>query len=781
MKKLILATLILCLPGMGSYAQTATSGESYSQIKENISMMRDKWRANFVPDGKLDSSLLQVYIENLDKDSVFLWEKLNRDTSIENMLWQDTVLNKSTSAGKLKLGVQLYTVYQRLFTLTKAYKTPGSKLYANPQVKKFLTNALKYLNQEYYHESTPEYGNWWHWELGISRVVNNILVMLYDELDQSLINDYNLATAFFVKRPTHLAESSGAPYSSLKNAVVSTGGNRSDAATVVFVRGLLQNDPKEIKAAVDSLPVVLDTVKSGDGFYQDFSFIQHKDLPYTGTYGQVLLKGLGLIKNSIAGTSLDFSPQDNEKLYDVIMNSFVPWLYEGKMLDAVNGRSISRKNEQNKDVGIGVINSIVLFLEGAPEKDKQELINVLRSQLTPDMMAYYKAKLPDSMLAYQIVNEIAYQDKVDINNTARGYLYSDMDRLLYKGDGFVSVVAMHSKRVGSYECINGENLKGQRTADGMTYIYLAGNEDYYNYWPVVDSNYMPGTTSSGKIGSCDEEYRTDRLGHANIAWAGGVVLDQYASASIHLHVSEHSLKAKKSWFFTPHQVVMLGQGIESPESTVTTIDNRKIDNSDIVRVDGNLIQADSETRGVNVDLTVGDNQIIYRNLYQKKVTVIRENRSADWSEIGTSAGKITGQFLKILQKHDKSDNKYAWIVYPNAINKNQEQPEILANTTKVQAIKLAGSQVIYANFWRSSEIEGIKGITPLSVILIPVINGYQVAVSSPARDSRISFQLNGNVKLSRDPEHRVSVNNNIVSIDVSGLRGSSYVFELNNQ
>ena len=33
----------------------------------------------------------------------------------------------------------------------------------------------------------------------------------------------------------------------------------------------------------------------GDGFYQDGSFIQHETIPYTGSYGNVLVKGVGQI------------------------------------------------------------------------------------------------------------------------------------------------------------------------------------------------------------------------------------------------------------------------------------------------------------------------------------------------------------------------------------------------------------------------------------------------------------------------------------------------------
>lgn len=783
MKQLMLTMAILSLSLVSPYSLAEQNVTDIAQLNHDIPVMRDKWRENFIPRHDADSTLLNIYLKKLDADAAALWHKLNKANKEKrsvDLLWEDTRLNKSDTKGKLSLGVNLYTIYQRLFTLAKAYKTPGAELYHNPQLKTFLLNTLTELNNHYYNNSSAEYGNWWHWELGISRVVNNILVVLYDDADKALIKKYNMATRYFVKRPEYLAQSSGAPYSSTKNAFFTTGGNRSDAATVVFVRGLLENNPHEIRAAVNSLPAVLDTVTSGDGFYQDYSFIQHKDLPYTGTYGQVLLKGLGLIKNSIAGTALDFTESENKKLYDMISHAFIPWLYEGKMADAVNGRSISRKDEQNKDVGIGVMNAIALFTDGAAKEDKKNLLRVLKQQTTDSMMTYYRSKLPDNLKSYAIINNIFHSEIMPAEYHPQGYLYADMDRLLYKGNGFATVIAMHSSRIGSYECINGENLQGQRTADGMTYIYLSGNDDYYNYWPVVDSNSLPGTTSSGKINQCDEQYRTNNLGRASISWAGGVTSDQYASASMHLKVKQHSLTAKKSWFLTPDRIIMLGTGIDSPEQSVTTVDNRQLTPADRVKVNDVIMQTGEEKTATTIELNNKDKKIIYQNLYQQPARVNRTERHADWAETGTSSGKISAEFLVIQQHHDKNNSQYAWAVYPNAAALPPERPDILANTVKVQAIKLADSHIIYANFWQPAQVKGIKSLTPLAIIIMPTGSGYRIAVSSPRRDSRVSFELPDNVKLSSDPANRVYVNDKLISVDMTGMRGSTYVFQLDN-
>ncbi|MDP2567566.1 polysaccharide lyase family 8 super-sandwich domain-containing protein [Photobacterium damselae subsp. piscicida] len=53
---------------------------------------------------------------------------------------------------------------------------------------------------------------------------------------------------------------------------------------------------------------------------------------------------------------------------------------------------------------------------------------------------------------------------------------------------------MHSSRLGNFECMNNENRKGWFTGDGMSYFYTNQLDYFHDYWPVVDSYRLPGTT-----------------------------------------------------------------------------------------------------------------------------------------------------------------------------------------------------------------------------------------------------------------------------------------------
>lgn len=794
MKKTTLAFSLLCLSIGSVDAQITAEHEKPPAVKPAavpsdqqhiIERMRASWRHNFVPSSAAAAELSTSYVASLNKAANNFWQGMDKNAQA-NQLWADTALDDQSTAGRLKLGGTLNSIYQRLFILAKAWATPGTDLYHNNQLRSVLTSVLTNLNQDYYNNQSPEWGNWWYWEIGIPRIVNNTLIILYNELPPSLIDKYNQATRHFVHDPRYLAEGSGAPYSTTKNAFTSTGGNRIDGAMVVLVRGLLANDPDEISAAVASVPEVLDLVQSGDGFYQDGSFIQHKDLPYSGTYGQVLLNGLGLIKNSVAGTPWDFSADDNQRIYHLIRQAFLPLLHEGKMPDAVNGRSISRKNGQDQDVGVSVMNAIALFVNGAPPEEKRYLEQQLKAQLNPKTIEYYRTHLPENLTAWQVIMGIQ-QDKhlLPAPLIPGGKLYADMDRLIYQGADYLAIVAMHSKRTGSYECINNENLKGQRTSDGMTYLYLPDDDQYHDYWPVVDSQFLPGTTSAGEQGWCDEQYRVTQLGKANIAWAGGNTLNRWASASMHLKVPTYALKAKKSWFMAPDEMIMLGSQISSNSPAVTTIANQKVSESAKVVVDGRVLQPGEEKKATqSIVLFDKDNQITWKPLAGSTAQVKVTKRQGDWADIGTSSGKVSAQFLTIIQSHETgSDNHYAWVVYPGSseLSSATAGVTILANDAKVQAVSLPEQQVMYANFWRSAEADGIEALTPMALIMMPTTQGYQISVSSPRRDSRVSFCLPDNTNplhISNDPDKRVSLKGNLISVDVSKLRGNSYAFEL---
>ena len=89
-------------------------------------------------------------------------------------------------------------------------------------------------------------------------------------------------------------------------------------------------------------------VTKRDGFYKDGSFIQHNTIPYTGSYGNVLIKGVGQILAITQGSSFEMNSAVIQAFVENVDQAFLPLIYQGEMLPLVNGRSISRAPARTK-------------------------------------------------------------------------------------------------------------------------------------------------------------------------------------------------------------------------------------------------------------------------------------------------------------------------------------------------------------------------------------------------------------------------------------------------
>ncbi|MFD7446359.1 hypothetical protein [Streptomyces sp. NPDC059909] len=80
----------------------------------------------------------------------------------------------------------LNTAFRRLYEIALATRTPGgasSDLYENTAVQHRVIDGLVRLHERHYgDQSQGYYGNWFHWEIGISQHVSKTLAFLFDEV-----------------------------------------------------------------------------------------------------------------------------------------------------------------------------------------------------------------------------------------------------------------------------------------------------------------------------------------------------------------------------------------------------------------------------------------------------------------------------------------------------------------------------------------------------------------------------------------------------------------------
>ena len=773
--------------------------------------LRQRWADYFLGnrDQVFDAGLSQV-VSNINQQA----SDLLADMDITKTgLWADLELNNSSNNGRLQLGSNLYSTYNRLFVLARAYKLPGGELANDPQLRDILIESLTQLNERFYHVGAAEWGNWWHWQLGISRVSNNIMVMLYDDLPSNIIAQYVDASRYFVPRPTHLSEGYGAPYSSTPFMFESTGGNRTDNAQVVLIRGILDNNSAEISAAVKALSPVLPLVESGDGFYADGSFIQHKDLPYNGTYGQVMLEGLGMLLGLVANSEWHATDPALAQIYPILMRAYAPLLVDGQMMDFVNGRAVSRISGQNHQVGHSILSSMLLYVPGAPAEYKAQLESLIKTNVINDSYLDYFSN-PKILSSYQLAQQIVRDKHIPmLANSTSHKQYPDMDRVVHKRPNWTFGVAMHSDRVGNYECINGENISGWHSADGMTYLYTNQLDHYSDFWPLVNPYQLPGTTSSqAPREACSGQLSSQRDGrNRNMDWTGGSQLGEFGISGMAFSSWNNKLSAKKSWFMLDNQVVALGAGIHNSDAaeTLTTMENRKLTATAEVTVNGQPLTSAQPFSGLlssmRIDYPKLNSNINYVLLTPQQGQVSQECKTGNWSAIGTDNKAVSGCFVSANLNHAKDHvSSYAYSLLPNldgaAVQQYIAHPDvrILANNEVVQAIVNDRLGLIAANFWDKASIslvdDGTTAIdahainatvisaeTPLSLMIDKSKTPWLIAVSDPTRAWRgaVTFTIPGNFTLTQDLDSRVeSASDGSFNVDVSDLRGASYQFSV---
>ncbi|MGF1702868.1 polysaccharide lyase 8 family protein [Photobacterium makurazakiensis] len=808
MKKLPLILSISAALATVSFSSWAiTPVEPNNLIKTELSsvdqqefhQLRVRWAENYLGDPEIPfDDRLKSMVVSTNNNAEKQWLSMNTETD-RHSLWDDLWLNEDTEEGRAVLGQNIRASYQRIFTMAKAYRLRDGQYQNNPELLAAIIDGMDFINTHYYKVGAKEWGNWWNWELGTPRDVHNILSLIYDDVPQALVTNHLAATEYFTPEATHLGAGPGAAWSSNPNYRESTGGNRTDNTQVVLLRGILGNNTVEIEESIAALPPVLEYVTISDGFYQDGSFVQHYDIAYNGTYGNVLLNGLGLQINLVAGSPWEATDPTLQEIYPIIYKSFEPFLYKGTMLEFVNGRAISRPKEQGHDVGHQVMRSILHYIDGATPEDQSRLESMLKTLINGDTFQDFFSST-SNVVNYQksvvLVNDETIPERGEL---VGHYSYPTMDRAIHRRDGWLFSVAMHSSRLGNFECMNEENRKGWYTGDGMSYLYNGQLDHYTDFWPAIDSYKLEGTTVDNQLMQECEGQRNDIRGgrKSEMDWVATLKLGDFGIAGMDFYNWDETLTAKKSWFMLDNEVVMLGSDIQSSigAELATVVANRKVagEGQTSIYVNGkswdNSQGTVEDVSSVSVrNSALNNSDVSYVFLAPTDIELKREQRIGDWSEIGTREGEVEASFISAEQKHDAQQNSYAYALLPNADSKTVKRftknpkLDILRNDDQAHAIFDKSLKLLAANVWTEQKVEINKSLTtysPMAIMIQKDKGGkQQIAVTDPLQtQTSVRFKLDKKVKLISDPQGRVQQRSaKELVVDVSDLKGMSYQF-----
>ncbi|SGZ17576.1 polysaccharide lyase 8 family protein [Staphylococcus aureus] len=629
----------------------------YNQYDENNDAMKKKFEATEKEATNLLSSM------KTESDRKYLWENSkdldtksadmtrtyrNIEKIAEAMKHKNTLLNTPDNNKKVKDALE--------WLHKNAYgKEPGKK------VKELSENFTKTTGKN-------TNLNWWDYEIGTPRALTNTLILLNDQFSNEEKKKFTAPIKTF-------APDSDKILSSVGKAEPAKGGNLVDISKVKLLESIIEEDATMMKNSIDGFNKVFTYVqdsatdKERNGFYKDGSYIDHKDVPYTGAYGVVLLEGISQMMPMIKETPFNDKTQNNTTLKSWIDDGFLPLIYKGEMMDLSRGRAISRENETSHSASATVMKSLLRLSDAMDDSTKAKYKQIVKTSVKSD--SSYDSN--DTLSSYSDIDKMKklMDDSTISKNdlTQQLKIYNEMDRVTYhnKDLDFAFGLSMTSKNVARYESINNENLKGWHTGAGMSYLYNSDVKHYRdNFWATADMKRLSGTTT------LDNEILkdTDDKKSSKTFVGGTKIDDQHASIGMDFENQDKTLTAKKSYFILNDKIVFLGTGIKSTDSSknpVTTIENRKANGYTLYTDDKQTTTSnDQETNSVFLESTDTKKNIGYHFLNESKITVKKESHTGKWSDINKSQKQDskTNQYYELTQKHSNTDSKYAYVLYP---------------------------------------------------------------------------------------------------------------------
>ena len=541
--------------------------------------------------------------------------------------------------------VKIKVLYAKLLLLCKGYYIKRTKYYNDEFIVKFIEEKIEKFREYFYNLHSVEHTNWWQWEIGIPFTMNDIFMLMKGKIKDEIIVENLKTSRYFQPEPRYSGNNPVAIHPSGKPLRLSTGGNRVDTVKISLFRGILLEDEEEVKLALESLPEVWEYNEKdrGEGFYRDGSFIQHEAIPYAGGYGEVLLSGIGEILYVISDSKYTSVIKKVDDLYDIILNSFEPFFYNGSFTDMLSGRGIDRANNSDSVIGHRILNDI-LVVSSIFENDKcKKLENTVLREITKYGVEKYLEEEKSPFLYKKLIDFLEKYRGQEIEKYSNSIkVCNKMTRVMKREEKYAFGIAMHSSTIGNYEAMNGENLKGWYTGDGAYYLY-DGVNDYKDYWRDVDYYYIPGTTEIKMDMEGLDAQRNFESSFVEDKVAYGISEGENGLVAMEFLNWNEKLKSRKSWALIDSKIIFIETDIESEEKVYTTIFNKKYSNLPKILVDG---------------------QEIKERYFNKKISKIQiEELNIKFyleDNIYFEIEKKDGYFIKIWKEYDNDDKKIIW-------------------------------------------------------------------------------------------------------------------------
>ncbi|KIA72165.1 hyaluronate lyase [Arthrobacter sp. MWB30] len=695
-------------------------------------------------------------LEGMGSTAGTWWTSMDK-APVRTSLWSDiplTGIGQSTAATS-NMGLH----FNRLYDMALGYAVPGNPYAGNPELAADIVAGLKFLNDTAYKPGMRAAGNWWFWEIGVPRKSVDILTLLHTEVPEALRTSLLAAVRWFAPNPNWRGRAT---------SFAETGANRVDKALACCMRGILDNNPDEIALGRDALSdtvrggvnSVFTYVTSGDGFYTDGSFVQHTYLPYAGTYGVVALAGIAEIIAVLGESTWAVSDPKRTVLLEAVEQTYAPFVWDGRIMDTVRGRAVSRQREPDYVSGFGLISAVLLLAPGCEEPYRSRFLALAKGWLErcadQKLVGHPTQSLAKSLLSLDVLSNTAV---VSAPAPVSSRMFADQDRLVHHRPQWGCTVNLSSKRIGRYEWGNSENNLGWYQGDGMTFVYTRQDPSQFSsdFWPTVDPYALPGTTVNDQARASGAGGAGTGIPRAFQAFAGGLTVDARWGVIGMDHLNHNkTLSGRKSWFFLDDAVVCLGAGITGTGGAAvqTTVENRAFATGTVpaLRTDSRNRRMAPGDAAVQLKRSVhieGHGGYVFLDAPGvsgvPEVAVVR--RTGSWFDVnsgadtGGSTDPVTRDYVTVTHRHgvDPSGSGYAYMVLPAASHSTtfsqSANPDVnvLANSSEVQMVELVKDQLVLANFFAAGTAGGYAVSGSCTLAAHQAGNQLTLSVADPSR------------------------------------------------
>jgi len=617
-----------------------------------------------------------------------------------------------------------------------AYATNGSKYQGNKEMGALAVEAFTKLGQDAYSVDSTK-GFFWGWEFGSPTTICNTLSLIYDIVPQSVIDGYMAAI------DKHNPD------------VGFTAANRMWDCQAILLRGVVGKNADKINHAISGMKSVYQYVTSSDGYYEDGSFLQHYNIAYNGGYGKSLMRELCESVGMLYGTSYEIKDDNIDNIYEITMNSYVPYIYRGEMMDMVRGREIgSPVSRSSHRIGHQAMHFIIRMTQFAPQPYNSQFKSIIKKWIQEDKYdSIFDDDLPVDIL--RLAKEICDDESIEpADELITSIISANMARAVHLREGWGLGISMSSKKVGNYEANDG-NGNAWYTGSGMTYLYTDDMDQFTDhFWTTVNRYRLPGITLDTVIRSQSD----GNAAYNAYEWVGGsTVGGLYSAAGMHLGQYNTTLEAKKSWFMFDDEVVCLGSDISSSDSRTieSVVDSRKLNENGTneIYIDGQLEERQIGTQKtispewINIQGNVANSDVGYYFPEDSNINVMRELR--DGSNYGMYEipwdynYKEARYYMTMWYDHgiNPENEGYAYVLLPKftadeteAYN-NSPDIEIITKTDSIHAVKEKNLGIIAANFWDNGGTADVITSDSQSSVMAMNKNGrLEIAVSDPTME-----------------------------------------------